>query len=156
MAALTALMYLLRSLKLHSWPCRTLPTPLVLGKMVEVEQILVQSDLFLLPSEMESFGLAALEAMAAGVPVVASQAGGICEVVQNGITGLTAPVGDVAAMAEQSIRILTDPALAARFAAAARLRASEFAIENVAKQYYDVYLPLVEAAQERMHEKKFG
>ena len=125
-----------------------------LGKMVDVEQILVQADLFLLPSEMESFGLAALEAMAAGVPVVASQAGGICEVVQNGITGLTAPVGDVAAMAEQSIRILTDPALAARFSAAARLRASEFAIENVAKQYYDVYLPLVEAAQERMHGKK--
>jgi glycosyltransferase involved in cell wall biosynthesis len=97
----------------------------------------------LLPSEMESFGLSALEAMAAGVPVVASQAGGICEVVQNGVTGYTAPIGDVTQMAEYATRILTDPELAHRFSVAAKARAAEFSIEKIAHQYYDVYLPLV-------------
>lgn len=113
------------------------------GKMAEVEKILVHADLFLLPSEMESFGLSALEAMAAGVPVVASQAGGICEVVKNGETGLTAPIGDVEQMAEHATRILTDSELAHRFSAAAKKRAAEFSIEKIAHQYYDVYLPLV-------------
>jgi N-acetyl-alpha-D-glucosaminyl L-malate synthase BshA len=113
------------------------------GKMAEVEKILVHADLFLLPSEMESFGLSALEAMAAGVPVVASLAGGICEVVQNGVTGYTAPIGDVTQMAEYATQILTDPELAHRFSVAAKKRASEFSIEKIAHQYYDVYLPLV-------------
>lgn len=121
-----------------------------LGKTVDVEQILVQSDLFLLPSEMESFGLAALEAMAAGVPVVASQAGGICEVVQHGKTGWTAPVGDVDSMANYAIQILTDSALSASFSQSSRARAAEFSIENIAREYYRVYTPLVEAAHQKM------
>ncbi len=79
--------------------------------------LLSVSDLFLLPSLQESFGLSALEAMACGVPVVASNVGGLPEVVIDGVTGFLHPPDEVEQMAESAIRILSDPALHARMAA---------------------------------------
>jgi N-acetyl-alpha-D-glucosaminyl L-malate synthase BshA len=77
-----------------------------LGKQEAIEHILPMGDVFLLPSETESFGLAALEAMACGLPVVGSAAGGIPEVVRHGVDGFLAPVGDVDGMAQGVLRLL--------------------------------------------------
>jgi len=110
-----------------------------LGKVENVGDILRGSDVFLLPSATESFGLAALEAMACGVPVVASAAGGIPEVVQDGKTGFLAPVGDVAGMAERALRILKDPAEQERMRRAAAARALEFSADRVVPRYEQVY-----------------
>jgi len=96
-----------------------------LGKQGTFLEVLQRSDVFLLPSETESFGLAALEALACGVPVVASDVGGVPEVVAAGELGFLAPVGDVAAMAAATIRLLTDRALHAEMSRAARARALE-------------------------------
>jgi L-malate glycosyltransferase len=93
------------------------------GKMLSFGEFLQASDVFLLPSETESFGLAALEAMSCGVPVVASDVGGLPEVVVEGETGFLAPVGDVAAMSARVLSILGDPALQRRLSSAARQRA---------------------------------
>src|SRR5690606_2138260 len=101
-----------------------------------VDELLSCADLFLLPSENESFGLAALEAMAAGAPVVASAAGGLPEVVEHGVSGYLLPVGDVDGMADAGVRLLTDAALHARVAAAARVRAVErFSAHEVVNHY---------------------
>ena len=110
-----------------------------LGKVDNVGDILRGSDVFLLPSATESFGLAALEAMACGVPVVASAAGGIPEVVQDGKTGFLAPVGDVAGMAERALRILKDPGEQERMRRAAAARALEFSADRVIPRYEQVY-----------------
>ena len=110
-----------------------------LGSFPRVEDILSVADLFLLPSSQESFGLSALEAMSSGVPVVASDIGGIPEVVDNGQTGYLLPLGDAGGMAEAAIRLLTDPDHHARFARAARDRAVGVFGE-------DRILPLYEAA----------
>jgi N-acetyl-alpha-D-glucosaminyl L-malate synthase BshA len=91
-----------------------------LGKQLELATVIAHADVFLLPSELESFGLAALEALSAGVPVVATRVGGVPEVVQDGVTGFLHPVGDVAAMAASAARICVDPALADRMGRAAR------------------------------------
>jgi N-acetyl-alpha-D-glucosaminyl L-malate synthase BshA len=91
-----------------------------LGKQLHFVKVLQEADVFLLPSETESFGLAALEALSCGVPVVASRAGGLPEVIGDGETGFLAPVGDVAAMARAVVQILGDDALHARMSAAAR------------------------------------
>jgi L-malate glycosyltransferase len=93
------------------------------GKMLSFVELLQASDVFLMPSESESFGLAALEALSCGVPVVASNVGGIPEVVPDGEVGFLAPVGDVATMADRVLRILADEALRARLSQAARTRA---------------------------------
>jgi L-malate glycosyltransferase len=93
------------------------------GKMLSFVELLQASDVFLMPSESESFGLAALEALSCGVPVVASDVGGIPEVVPDGEVGFLAPVGDVATMADRVLRILADDGLRARLSAAARARA---------------------------------
>jgi len=85
------------------------PHVMFLGKHASVDELLACADLFLLPSENESFGLAALEAMACGAPVVASHVGGIPEVVVHGENGYMCAVGDVDEMAEASLRILEDP-----------------------------------------------
>src|SRR5438445_183464 len=90
-----------------------------LGKVDNVAEILRGSDLFLLPSETESFGLAALEAMACAVPVIATAVGGLPEVVVPGETGFLTPKGDVAAMIAHGLRVLRDGALHARMRAAA-------------------------------------
>jgi len=118
-----------------------------LGKTSELIRILCGSDLFLLPSETESFGLAALEAMAAGVPVISSNAGGIPEVNQHGITGFTAPVGDVETMAKHAIVLLKDEAMQARFSESARQWANKFSAEAIVPQYEKVYDAAIRAAQ---------
>jgi len=110
-----------------------------LGKTSEVERVLCISDLFLLPSEKESFGLAALEAMAAGVPVISSNTGGLPEVNEHGLTGFTADVGDVESMAAQALEILKDPEQHQRFKKAARQQAAKFSIDRVGPLYVDLY-----------------
>jgi N-acetyl-alpha-D-glucosaminyl L-malate synthase BshA len=103
-----------------------------LGKIDAVAPLLADADLFLLPTDRESFGLSALEALASGVPVVGAAAGGLVEVVQDGITGALRPVGDVEGMAEAAIAILADPTRHRRMgevaAADARARFAESAI----------------------------
>jgi len=110
-----------------------------LGKVESVGEVLRGADLFLLPSATESFGLAALEAMACGVPVVASAAGGLPEVVQDGETGFLAPVGDVPIMAERAMRILEEPAMLQRMRRAAAKLALEFSADRVVPQYEALY-----------------
>ena len=110
------------------------------GIVDQVAPLLQAADLFLLPSEMESFGLVALEAMASGVPVVASDVGGIPEVVEHGICGYLAPTGDVEQMAEYAIQILSDCAVRESFATAASRRAAErFDYHTIVPQYEAVY-----------------
>ena len=110
-----------------------------LGKVQNVGDVLRGGDLFLLPSATESFGLAALEAMACGVPVVASAAGGIPEVVKEGETGFLAPVGDVAGMAERALAILKDPAEHERMKRNAAARALEFSADRIVPLYERLY-----------------
>ena len=110
-----------------------------LGKVESVGDVLRGGDLFVLPSATESFGLAALEAMACGVPVIASAAGGIPEVVQDGETGWLCPVGDVARMSERAITTLQDPAQHDRMRHKAAARALEFAADRVVPRYEKLY-----------------
>jgi N-acetyl-alpha-D-glucosaminyl L-malate synthase BshA len=110
------------------------------GVVDEVAPLLAAADLLLLPSETESFGLVALEAMASGVPVVASRVGGLPEVVEHGVSGYLAPVGDVEAMADDSLRILSDCEVRKRFGEAARERAVRlFDWHNVVPRYEEIY-----------------
>jgi N-acetyl-alpha-D-glucosaminyl L-malate synthase BshA len=97
-----------------------------LGQQGNIEHLLPIADLFLLPSEQESFGLAALEAMSCGVPVIATNIGGIPEVVVEGETGYLSGVGDVEDMAQNAIRLLTEPELLERFQQQARNRVVSF------------------------------
>jgi len=111
------------------------------GNMAHVENALAVADLFLMASEVESFGLAALEAMACEVPVVGTRIGGIPEVVEEGETGLLVPLGDVDALAEAGIRLLSNPELLAEYGRAARERAitcfSHDAGISAYERYYD-------------------
>lgn len=116
----------------------------VLGALPRVEEALCGADVFLLPSQSESFGLAALEAMAAGVPVVASAVGGVPEVVRDGIDGCLCLPGDVEAMAAATLRLLGDPATWQRMAHAARTRAQlEFSAERIVERYRQAYAALL-------------
>jgi N-acetyl-alpha-D-glucosaminyl L-malate synthase BshA len=112
---------------------------LFLGKQNSVAELLACTDLFLLPSETEAFGLVALEAMACGVPVVATRTGGLAEVVDDHESGYLAPVGDVEAMADAGVGLLSDPALWRRFSAAARAGAERYSSERVVPQYESFY-----------------
>ena len=110
------------------------------GIVSSVVPFLERANLLLLPSETESFGLVALEAMASGVPVVASDVGGLPEVVDHGVTGFLAPVGDVNKMAEYALEILDDCSSCRKFARAARQRAVElFDYRNIIPQYEAIY-----------------
>jgi N-acetyl-alpha-D-glucosaminyl L-malate synthase BshA len=109
-----------------------------LGKLEAVEEVLSVGDLFLMPSENESFGLAALEAMACEVPVVSTNAGGIPELNVHGVTGMISKIGDVADMVKNALYVLADENLP-RFKAAARARAEEFAVEKIVPQYEECY-----------------
>ena len=115
-----------------------------LGKLEAVEEVLSVGDLFLMPSENESFGLAALEAMACEVPVVSTNAGGIPELNVHGVTGMLSEIGDVPDMVKNALYVLDDENLP-RFKAAARARAEEFAVEHIVPLYEDCYRRAMEA-----------
>lgn len=110
-----------------------------LGNSNEIDRILCFSDLFLLPSESESFGLAALEAMINKVPVVSSNAGGIPEVNKEGVSGFLRPVGDIEGMTEKAIEILKDDVILETFKTNAQKVALNFDIANILPLYEEVY-----------------
>ena len=116
----------------------------IVGAQEEVAPLLSVSDLFLLPSSQESFGLAALEAMACEVPVVASRVGGLPEVIEDGVSGFLHPPDALDAMAESAIALLTDASLhrAVGTAACARVR-QQFCVERVVPMYEACYQELV-------------
>jgi N-acetyl-alpha-D-glucosaminyl L-malate synthase BshA len=109
------------------------------GKQEQMEDILAIADLFLLTSEYESFGLAALEAMAAGVPVVSSNAGGLKEINIDGKTGFLSPVGDIESMTRQSLEILKDETVLKGFKKRAAEHAKTFDIHNIIPEYEKLY-----------------
>ncbi|MBK0368219.1 N-acetyl-alpha-D-glucosaminyl L-malate synthase BshA [Flavobacterium agrisoli] len=109
------------------------------GNSNEIDKILCLTDLFLLPSETESFGLAALEAMALGVPVISSNSGGLPEVNFNGYSGYLSDVGNVDEMAQNAISILKDDATLKQFKANALEVAKKFDIKNILPKYEALY-----------------
>jgi len=115
-----------------------------LGAIDAVAEPLACADLFLLPSDGESFGLAALEAMASGVPVISTRAGGVPEVIRDGRTGILRGVGDTPGMAEAALSLLEDPARCREMAGAARKEAAErFSLEGIVMRYESLYAGLV-------------
>jgi glycosyltransferase involved in cell wall biosynthesis len=110
-----------------------------LGRLDSVASLLRESDLFILPSQTESFGLAALEAMACGSPVVATRAGGIPEVVDDGINGILEPVGSVEAMGRRAVELLRDPARHGAMREAAIAKAREFSADRIVPMYEALY-----------------
>ncbi len=109
------------------------------GNSNEIDKILSYTDLFLLPSETESFGLAALEAMAWGVPVISSNSGGLPEVNFEGVSGYLSDVGNTDEMAQNAIKILKDNAILAKFKENALSVAKQFDIKNIVPLYEDLY-----------------
>ena len=109
------------------------------GKQEQMEEILAVADLFLLTSEYESFGLAALEAMAAGVPVVSSDAGGLPEIAVNGKTGYLSKVGDIEDMSRHAIEILANDDVLKRFKTNAAAHAKKFDIHTIVPEYEALY-----------------
>ncbi|MWB93234.1 N-acetyl-alpha-D-glucosaminyl L-malate synthase BshA [Flavobacterium sp. GA093] len=120
------------------------------GNSHEIDKILLLTDLFLLPSETESFGLAALEAMACGVPVISSNSGGLPEVNFDGFSGYLSNVGNVEEMAENAIKILKDDTVLNQFKANALEVASKFDIKNILPKYEALY---ERAIDDYKHEK---
>ena len=110
-----------------------------LGRLDTVANLLQATDLFLLPSQTESFGLAALEAMACGAPVVASRAGGLPEVIEDGVSGILEPPGSVEAMARRAVEILRDERQHRAMREAAVARAHAFSTDRVVPQYEALY-----------------
>ena len=109
------------------------------GKQEQMEEILAVADLFLLTSEYESFGLAALEAMAAGVPVISTNAGGLPEIAVEGETGYLSEVGDIENMSERAISILESDATLKKFKANAAAHAKRFDIHKIVPEYEALY-----------------
>ncbi|MFM9051569.1 MAG: N-acetyl-alpha-D-glucosaminyl L-malate synthase BshA [Bacteroidota bacterium] len=110
-----------------------------LGKLDAVEEVLSVGDLFLLPSESESFGLAALEAMACQVPVISSNTGGLPEVNVDGVTGFMSNVGDVDDMSQKALRILKDEQTLSGFKKRALDQAKQFDIRHILPMYSNLY-----------------
>lgn len=111
-----------------------------LGNVPNLEEVVGASDLFLLPSESESFGMAALEALASEVPVIATNAGGLPEVVDPGVTGFLLPIGDIDGMVEKAIEILSDDRRRETMGKAAREQSIErFDVSKVVPQYRELY-----------------
>jgi N-acetyl-alpha-D-glucosaminyl L-malate synthase BshA len=110
-----------------------------LGKIEDVAQVLRTADVYLLPSQTESFGLSALEALATGVPVVGTRAGGLPEVVEHGVSGFLTEVGDIDGLAAATVELLSDDNRWAAASRAARDRAAQFATEHVVPLYEELY-----------------
>jgi N-acetyl-alpha-D-glucosaminyl L-malate synthase BshA len=118
------------------------------GKQNDMSQFLAVSDVLLLPSELESFGLVALEGMACEVPVIASRVGGIPEVVRDGIDGFLYDVGDTKAMADGCLFILQKPNVREEIGKAGRDRATrEFCASKIVLRYEDLYQRTIESIQ---------
>ncbi|MEI6184903.1 MAG: N-acetyl-alpha-D-glucosaminyl L-malate synthase BshA [Bacteroidota bacterium] len=109
------------------------------GKQEQMEEIMAVSDIFLLPSEYESFGLSALEAMASRSLVISSNAGGLPEIIEHGINGFMANVGDVESMAAYAIEILQNDSKLEEMKDAAFAQAERFDISNIIPQYENIY-----------------
>jgi N-acetyl-alpha-D-glucosaminyl L-malate synthase BshA len=117
-----------------------------LGKQDEVSQLISLADVILLPSEKESFGLVALEAMACGVPTVASNAGGIPEVVEDGVTGFLSPVGDVEKMARDTVMLLSDEERYRNFSQAGIQRVqTKFCGLRIVEEYEELYREVLQS-----------
>ena len=114
-----------------------------LGHVDDVTAVYQRLDLFVLPSQTESFGLAALEAMACGSPVVASRAGGLPEVVDDGVNGILEPVGSVEAMGRRAVELLRDPVRHAAMCQAAVAKAQEFSADRIVPMYEALYQDVV-------------
>lgn len=120
-----------------------------LGKITRPEEVMASCDLFVLPSESESFGLSALEAMACGIPVVSSNTGGIPEVNIQGVSGLLSAVGDTKAMADNAFTILASKESRAHYRAGALEQAARFDLRRVLPIYEELYATVVEEAKKR-------
>jgi N-acetyl-alpha-D-glucosaminyl L-malate synthase BshA len=124
-----------------------------LGKLDSVAELLARADLLLLPSEQESFGLVALEAMSSGVPVIGTAGSGLTEVVEDGRTGYLHPVGDVESMARSALGLLRDANAWSEFSAASRERAiANFGVDRIVPMYEDFYREVIDgqaASRER-------
>jgi len=118
-----------------------------LGKQDAIEEILSVSDMFLMPSESESFGLAALEAMACKVPVVSSNVGGLPELNVDGVTGFLKDVGDIQGMADSAIYILENEKRLATFKENALARAKEFDLARILPLYENYYIEVIEKSR---------
>ncbi|MDR6942372.1 N-acetyl-alpha-D-glucosaminyl L-malate synthase BshA [Mucilaginibacter pocheonensis] len=123
-----------------------------LGKQDAIEEILSVADLFLMPSQSESFGLAALEAMACKVPVISTNAGGLPELNVDGLTGFLKDVGDVDGMGEKAIYILKDEARLATFKENALARAKEFDLSAILPLYENYYLEVIDKCKDKCKE----
>jgi L-malate glycosyltransferase len=110
-----------------------------LGNVKNPTQVLSIADLFLLPSESESFGLAALEAMACSVPVISTNTGGLPEVNRHGVSGMMSNVGDVEDMAKNVVYLLSDKKRLEKFRRQSYERAGEFTIEKILPMYQNLY-----------------
>ncbi|WOD43490.1 N-acetyl-alpha-D-glucosaminyl L-malate synthase BshA [Hwangdonia lutea] len=124
------------------WQCQELGITdkvVFFGKSNEIDKILCFSDLFLLPSQTESFGLAALEAMASGVPVISSNTGGIPEVNIHGVSGFLSEVGDVSDMTKNALHILKDDNRLKTFKSNARKESLKYDLHHIVPQYETIY-----------------
>lgn len=121
------------------------------GNSNEIDQILSYSDLFLLPSETESFGLAALEAMAWSVPVISSNSGGLPEVNFDGVSGYLSNVGDIESMATNALKILSDDATLVEFRTRALQVAQQFDIKNILPRYEELYAQAINQSKSVTH-----
>ncbi len=110
-----------------------------LGNSYEIDRILCYSDLFMLPSKTESFGLSALEAMASSVPVISTNSGGLPEVNIHGVSGYLSHVGDIEDMSRNAIHILSDESTLQKFKANARKEAKKFDLHEIVPQYEAIY-----------------
>ncbi|MCB9201533.1 MAG: N-acetyl-alpha-D-glucosaminyl L-malate synthase BshA [Flavobacteriales bacterium] len=115
----------------------------LLGKVNQLQKILCLSDVFLLPSELESFGLAALEAMASSTPVITSNAGGLAEVNENNFSGFIEQIGDVQAMANRAIELLSDENKLNKFKQQAKQQALKFDKDKIIPLYVKVYKKVI-------------